>query len=315
MNRRILVFALLVSIMAPAHASFELMLVLDAGDGSNPARVHRFDATTGTYFGSFGVGDFTGPTTIAVNTATGKAYIGASGEGTMQYNYNTGELERIAWNFWLNYGGFIDPSSGRLAFANASFVSTVNLSSGSQAHAPVPAGGFARWGCVAQDGSVYWGDSTAGNLYRGANASVSPTLIGSIGAAKAPPTYCSAAASLDSSGQRVLTFHHSDLLNRVTRIVLSDATTIASSIAFDVPSLASVRGVAPSHVGTYAVGVTAGGAFLSQHIRASGALGKSFTNALVKNPVDCWVVVAPEPGSVVALAVGGLAVLVQRRRR
>lgn len=87
MKRTLIILALLGSALT-SKASYELMIVADAGTQS----VHRFDPVTGQYFGSFGAGLMSGLSGMAIYSPTSTAFVlEAGGTAVSAWNYHTGE--------------------------------------------------------------------------------------------------------------------------------------------------------------------------------------------------------------------------------
>jgi len=86
-NLRLLALCGLTQFAVFAHATYDLILAVDAAND----RIDRIDGTTGASLGSFGTGFFTDPSAVVANPATGRAYVyDAFREEISVFNYSTG---------------------------------------------------------------------------------------------------------------------------------------------------------------------------------------------------------------------------------
>ena len=87
---RSLFLCALIGVVATSHASFDLLLVPDQGSAFGPVynRIHRYDGDTGAYLGFFNAGT-SSIGSMAADSANGTAYIYAASR-IYGYDYSTG---------------------------------------------------------------------------------------------------------------------------------------------------------------------------------------------------------------------------------
>lgn len=110
------------AVAGQASASFDLLLVLDSSQNV----VHRYDADSGTYLGSFGQGTLANVRGIGVNQAAGTAIVTHS-QGYSVWNYNTGAFLFYNTTFSNTYNDVEVLNDGRLLLTstNGSFAGGV----------------------------------------------------------------------------------------------------------------------------------------------------------------------------------------------
>jgi hypothetical protein len=323
--------SLLVALGAAAisSASFDLVMVMDYGTKS----IHRFDGSTGLYLGQFANGHITSMSSFAINRATGSAYIAdSSAQIIREFNFNTGNHI----NDFTVSGNF--PSSQSLGVHSNGNLHTGYVAGGSlqlsnsgqslgfHAHplintiAAVPLGST-----VHRSGKslVYASDLNGSALSAGSVHVVDPSSPNS------PVTV----ASVGFTGLGDY--------NRRTQIAVSSGdkigivssnggfafgTTDATASSVTMSSFGTVSGtrlVAPSGL-AYGHGLTM---YMSGKDPLNTARGRinrlihgspsnvlaSFGEDQLIDPGQMAIVVAPEPGSLLMLAVGGMLLL--RRKR
>ena len=298
------------STVVSANASFEMLLVLDAGTKS----VHRFDPQSGAYLGAFGAGWLNNPQSIVIDQSKGLAYVrdtvGGAGEGAIiAFDYNTGERAgglisglpfqpgpvQMARN--PNTGEFITiggPNINGFQRISATGVFTsISVNTDSAGVAINPA-----------NNDVYMAFPGAGTIER-YNSSI--TFLGSkvVGVAFGDGQMTlggSAKKGYIATGfGRVMGF---DLgLTTITQINMTD--------------FSATKGVAFGHDDVlFTCGLNAAGTDgqIGRFDVKLGVSGGSFGSAQLTNPVSLACVVAPEPSTWLVSA-AGLALLIRRRRR
>ncbi len=292
-----------------SFGSFELLLVADAGTST----VHRFDSVTGSYFGSFGSGYLNAVTDMAIDSRSQSAFVLEGANRIYQFDYNTGlYLSSPQLGFspldiqGSQAGGFLAKASNiswRLYNAAASSFVTFNAPSGAVfGSATTMASGFTA---IAE--SV--GASLSIGIYNSAGARVSALSFGGTSIDYLQATGNSIADLYTFSGARwaeVLTFTSAGAFQDAT-VSDSNMTGFVNGPRASVlghGSICHVVGINPANAAQGIVGRT-------EPINSSNK--GTYGTSVLKNPVAVGIVVAPEPGSMVALAIGAMALL--RRRR
>ncbi len=317
MKRCFLVSTVLL-LAAPGFASFELLLVADNGNGTaGSARVHRIDGTTGAYFGSFGGGVLRSAAGITIDEATGRAYVHEPSSGAyLVFDYNVG-----------TYFGRLDPGtfydrypviSNGFLFGTGLSLNKVNLTTGAQSTVALPDGGAPVW--VAKENSTnliidsYINTATS-HLFRYNTVSGLFTALGSgfadNSAFFADSQYFPSLGTVTNPLVIAGLGGGGDL----RRYLLDAAGNYTSSGSVTSTFLNNCYGVTPSHSGFFTCGRLAtdgthGGVagfdnFLTER--------ETYSYSNMYDPRGMASVIAPEPGSALAL-LGGLALLVRRRR-
>lgn len=306
MNRFALCSLLAAALVGAAHASYELMLVADSGTNS----IHRFDASSGAYLGSFGAGRFSALTSIAVNASTGMCYVSDFNRGTIsEFDYSNGLL----MNEFLVYGTSGAPRNvavlptGDLLVAGQSGL--VRLSTYGSLVRTYATGAYAGCG-YSPDGYAYGVDASSTlrryNASSGALSGVTTLPSISISfywqmAFSGPVGYL---ADPDHQGVRSLT----------------SANPPVSANLYLTPTVDKPRALAFGHGPTlYVAGVNAANSaqgIVQTYSTVSGSMYQtvSFGQSQLKNPMSIAVVVAPEPSSIAALGLGALLILRRKRK-
>lgn len=293
-----------------AHASFEMLLVLDAGTKS----IHRFDPQSGAYLGAFGAGWLNNPQAIVINQSAGVALVrdtlAGAGIGTIvAFDYNTGE--RVA--------GFIgglpfqsgpvqmsrNPNTGEFICIGGTGANGLLRISGGGVVSPIqvnldPAGVAVN----TANNDIYFAFPGAGEVQRYTNNLVylgaKPVGV-AFGDGQMTIGGSSAKAYFATGFGRVM---GCDLgLSTITQINLTD--------------FSNTKGVAFGHGDVlYTCGLNAAGTdgLIGRFDVKLGAAGGTFGSGQLTNPISMACVVAPEPSTWIAL-VGGLALVVRARRR
>lgn len=300
--KKLFVLAPLLGAMGVAHASYDLVLVAD----ETTASVHRFDGNSGAYLGQFGKSRLAVPQGLAVNAATGLAYVASFGTSTIQvYNYNTGVfMNEFALGLaprcmsWIGSDLLISGTGGlRRYTTSGSLVTTYSNDD-------------LIMGCtVGSDGFVYTYNYTLGQFQR---YSAAGTLVGST------------ANSTDFAGYPrygVLKYGSQNIWTNYSthKIEFQSTPAMTMSSSFSISSLINNPiGLAPGHSSAlYVSGYsTASGSpgVIAQVSALTGRVGLTFGNGILIQPRGMASVVAPEPSTWFALGLGVLA-LARRRKR
>lgn len=297
--------ALLVALAGQVQASFELVLVLDKGNG----KVHRFDGKSGAYFGSFGT--FTASArSMSIDQARNRVTVYDAGPGVgwiTEWDYNTGDLMASyqGWNVGIRSYNVANDANlwivGYLSFVEIwqkpdTSISFFSPAVGTVANVSRYAGEY-----------VVFGDTG----YRRVSAGYVPgASISVAGGSNFGATTASEYGAFAVSGRNST---NGGSLAQLTAGGLGAERTWSTS------TLSGVVGVGPAHTGFYAVGKNA--ANLAQGRVTRMSIGRttvsalnSFGEGVLVDPVAIQTVVAPEPASIGALGLG-LALLARRRRR
>lgn len=294
-----------------AHASFDLSLVTDAGTNS----VHRIDPITNAYLGSFGGGFLSSPRGIAINQSLQRAYVLDATSRVSVWNYNTGEFVS-SFNANVPGASFLNANSdGSLNIAGSTFVRRFSVS-GSTLATYTRSGAFnIQQGIRLQDGQFYLstrtGDSRAFERFNyttgafiGSSSWLADRVIPMSGSFDASPT----ANALTAYAFGGTVFAELDSINN------GPIGGVFTSITL----LDTVVGLAEGHGGmSFVLGrdkntPTRGG--ILRFDRNTLTVGPTLAGtANIVNPTGLANVVAPEPGTMIAVGVG-LAALARRRR-
>jgi hypothetical protein len=317
MNRTITCLAL-VCVGSFASASFELALVLDGGT----KKVHRYDAVTGAYLGSFG--SFVSPVSIVVNKSKNEAIVfdaafTVSNAAAYHFNYNTGELKYVAggiasqvdWASPRNDGTgyyFINSSFGGYFDYDASWL-----------------GGSAAVAGVLNPTRA---DIDGNNRMLLAHSTNKVSLINTASKAALVTNTAAIANVTDIAYTPISAFGGTLAIGSANTGALqlfnvNDASiTVGYSLTAASTGFATINGVSTTHQGVVAVGTGAGGGtLLKNFVVGRGTafnqsyLGSpsSFALSQVTAPVDIATVVAPEPATYAVMVIGLLGLRKRRR--
>lgn len=292
---------------AASHASFEMLLVLDGTTKS----VHRFDPQSGAYLGNFGAGWLNNPQNITIDQSTGTAYVWeteaiTSTSKVVAFNYNTGE--RTGGGFLTGY--FSDPVQA-FRRANGEFLVAgqalcMRLSVAGYASTTYSATGMQGGVAEGTDGQVYLANYTTKRVERF-------SLAGALLATSSATSFVGEGQMTRYGGR----MYFATSASNVFSIDQGFANGGGSWRQLNTANVGTTRGLAFGHGGLmYIAGMNAGGtAGIVQRWDADlSQFGGTFGESVLKNPIGCAAVVAPEPGTLAACALG-LAALARRRKK
>jgi hypothetical protein len=294
-----------------AHASFDLSLVTDAGTNS----VHRIDPISNMYLGSFGGGILSNPRGIAINQSLQRAYVLDATSRVSVWNYNTGEFVS-SFNASLSGASFLTANSdGTLNVAGTLSVRRYSVS-GSTLATYTRVGGFTiQQGIRLQDGQFYMSTRTGDNralerfnyttgAFIGTSVWVSDRMIPMSGSFDGSPS-ANVLNAIAASGTVVLEL---DIINNGPSGAISATTSLIDTVT----GIAEGHGSMSFAVGRDKTTPTRGG--IVRFDRNTLTFGPTLAGtANIVNPTGLANVVAPEPGTMIAVGVG-LAALARRRR-
>lgn len=302
-----------VAVSASAQASFDLILIADnTGSFNGPvtSKVHRYDGDSGVYLGYFDAG-LNPINDLAVDGAANEAFV-STANGINVYNIGTGALKR---NFSVGASNALKMHNGQLYRAAGSNLIEVNKTTGAQTgikswvntiddFAFTGTGSFVLYNRALGDahgfnsagvaGSVFSSTTFAGSTGRISMDGQNPNLMYIMGDAPAP-TAGVHHGSVTASGNFTL------------------ATTSWSGTFFQ-----NFIDIAPSHTGFWMYGHT-GGTNERFLVRMNSGIGNGgdhfFKTPQVTSAGQIAVVLAPEPGTFIALGAGALALLKRRKKK
>ncbi len=304
-----------VAVGAASFASFDLVLVADnTGDVTGPVttKIHRYDGGSGTYLGNFGLG-IADIVDMAVNQAANELYTINDQGRIYVVDYNTGNIKR---EFTISATN-LKFHNGVLYRSNGTVMGSVNLVTGTTTT-------LINWSqtitdfAFANNGSLALFNGTSGNLQGYSSAFVAGSTA--------------TITTLSASGAKMSTDFGAG--NNVTVMGLQASTTIATSTTRATYSLSntgtpSANGsgtyisgfsnnfidLAPAHYGYWMYGKNGTGANALYQFGTSLSQPQNiFTTPQVSQPGPIAVVLAPEPGTMIALGLGAAALLRRRRK-
>lgn len=315
------VLAVAAALATTSHASYELVMVADTGTNS----VHRFDGTTGAYFGEFAKGFVSTISSFNIDASTGLAYLSDSDLGmTRVFNYSTGThladlsfgnngafgaLSRRANGhfvdgFYNGASGVYDASGGLVHFLYTLPIGGSNSIGGASApHASgrhlTVAVSFGLSQVQIYDADVPWSTAIAGSATvsdMGGETSVSQISV---------------------SGDRAAWIGNNNRVRYMSIGAGASSVTLGATGTISTFSSGTTSGIGWGHgntvyIGGRNAGNTAG--LLMRTVYGSTAALGTFGSNVLQQPRFIQTVVAPEPASLLALA-GGLALLMRRKRR
>lgn len=316
--KKLLTLVLLIS-TGIAHASYELMLAVD----STSRVIRRYDPISGASFGSFGQGLLNIPADVVAN-ADGTAWVleHVSNRYRLKlFNYSTGTLLRTLTEPTQLSFGFATNNS-QLALFNQSFLVTEGGALGNNEVVSEfgPAGSFVRAvGPTAPAPVIGAAVSSDGRfLYRSSGNNIDIIGTGSTTPVLGTVTQGSSVRHLAIRGDELFSVNHAGELTSYTisstgLLALNRRVTITGFL----PNTA--HGLAIGHDRMIFVGGTDlananNGRVVRVDARSFDVLGAFSTPGLTSGLRGMDMVVAPEPGTLLALGVG-LAALIRRRRK
>lgn len=311
--RSLVCCVLLGSVAGTCFASFDLLLMVDAGTGV----VHRYDGDTGNYLGNFGNGDLVGSTGITINQSLGLAFVagGTTAPGYTIYNYNTGTF--IGRNDYvtgvktlavMGSTGLVMANNTPTVTRVGSFGISGTTSTWTSANPEI----LSHIGVDSTSDIVSYSTETGRMNRWGSTPSGTPestvldnSYIGTTGSAMNGTTMLSIRAN------GVAITKNTQSLSAANSEGTAPANPWTSSIDIQL-----------GHAGyAFGLGRLSGQTRLQRYIRANGGtstiynpFGASRTLTNVSNITGLAVVVAPEPGGLLAM-VGGFALISRRRKQ
>lgn len=303
--------------LASAQTSFDLMLLPD----TNTNRVIRFDPNSRVALGAFGdFGPLPGVNFVGAGS-NGRAYV-TSSLGTLLVNYNTGLNMGFAAS--VSNRTSVSPNGGRLFSAvsnNVAVISSNLVTESSWSGLNV----FNTVTATSDNRAVLfgWNADQIRVSPLSASAGFGSSLV--VGSAVVNGTIGSSQAVVNGSTATIGVTFNDSLFGRSYTQVTQDLNTgslsavTSSLLGGSVFSPSAQVMVMPAHGGWWLVGDDATNADLTRiaYYGPGFNFAYSYTTDAVNVPQSDWGghnIVAPEPGTMVALGLG-LAGLLKRRRR
>ncbi len=303
-----------------AHASFDLMLLPDQATG----RILRFDPINQVQLGSLNV--HSASKAVAAKSGSRFAY-STNDQGGVKFDYSTGErfnavtfpdgaislnhdgsrvYETIGSSFVYRY----DANLGYLGNFTAGPI--VNTMAAQQY-------GSARIIALGLNSS---GDLVAANFDTTSFTQVGPTIMLVAAANYLAGSNVNGMSFVNGSG--MLAYRASDASTRLLRVNLdanmgASSTTTAPIVTGYATSTSSTATVVAGHTGFFVVGtnLSGTGTYISEYVNPNGGVSSVYTLNGVLMPTGRWRaanIVAPEPGTMIALSAGVLALLRRRKK-
>lgn len=295
--------SLAVSFAAIGHASFEMMLIADNTNGV----IHRYDPVNRVYLGSFGQGSLLPVTSMALDQTNGRVFVKQDTFLTA-FNYATGEaLFSTSTNagaiaYRENFGDLITSTSLgllRLGVSMSGFGIT-SVYSGAPASTQITSDGS----------SVFIANPANGTFVKYSGSSTATTTVTT--SSNAGLTGDTIAGMMTSQSGA---FHFAlSATDRRYYVTTSLANSVVSGSA---STLTTTTAITRGH-GEYGyyLGATATG-FGIQKFFENGDNFQNFTQVALPSQIgsinSAVTVVAPEPGSMIALGIGVAALLRKRK--
>lgn len=302
--RKFTMLLAMTAVVGSAQASFELLLVADNGLNTfETRRIHRFEARTGTYLGSFGGFDST-MTSTWLRQSTNSLFVYQ--ELTIsEWDYNTGDLKNV-------WGATTGPSrvsvrpdgAAYAVFDGASDFLTYNFPTGGIIGSPGFIGG-AQWR------AGIWHSPNRLLAYSGAFNRFYNVDMNAAGTAGTATTNSVAVAPGFGQMARNAGTNQFVMAGGATVKTVDVNTLVAGTFA---SPFGTSQAAASAHNG-YFIGGTNGTSGLITYYDSLGFRRAQFGGTVLRNPVSMEAVLAPEPGTMLALGAGLAAILRRRKAR
>ncbi len=306
---RSLGLATVLSITASASASFDLLLQSDF-DANQGHHVDRYDPVSKTYLGNFSIaGAATG---MIADVSRGVVYVGYAGGRLDVVNYSTGALVRTVNTDVVTRDLEISANGNTLHLLTGTSLRNFNLST--WALSTINLAGTTSAGAM---------ETTAnGGFIVGDNGSGTWRLYNSSGGLLSSTNYVNH-AFIDSLSKRVEIGGTNEVFRAagggVPLYGVTVSGTLLAASQTNLSSISSSRQTTRAHEGMYAIGVSnANPTFLRAALISPifgtevGAFNLTQTTSLTGKSA---IVLAPEPGTMIALGLGAAALLRRRRQK
>lgn len=299
-------------ITVAAHASFDLILVADnTGNFTGPttSKIHRYDGDSGVYLGSFQT-DFGNIDDLAVDGAANEAFV-ASGGRIKVYNIGTGAVKRV---FTVGTTNALRMHNGTLYRSVGNVLTTMNKATGAQSTVKAWTNPISDFG-ISSNGSYILYDKATAFIQGFSSAGVagssftSPVIApgnGHIAFDGGAPDFFYLMGN-DSGG--VTARVHASSIN-------ASGTFSVSTTGFSTTFMNTYVDHTASHLGFWVFGENQAGnqALFRMNTGMGNGGDRVILTPQVTNAGQIAVVLAPEPGTFLAVGVG-VAALLRRRKK
>lgn len=303
-----------------AHASFDLMLLPDQATG----RILRFDPINQVQLGSLNV--HSAPKAVAAKSGSPYAY-STNNQGGVKFDYSTGErLTAVTFPdgpISLNHDGsrvFETIGSSLVYRYDANLGYLGNFTAGPITNTmALQQYGSARIIALGLNSS---GDLVAANFDTTTFAQVGPTIMLVAAANYLAGSFVNGMSFVNGSG--MLAYRASDSSTKLLRVNLdanmgASSTTAGATVSGYATATNSTATVLAGHTGFFVVGTnnSGTGTYISEFVNPSGGVSSVYTLNGVLMPAGRWRganIVAPEPGTMIALGAGVLALFRRRKK-
>lgn len=317
---KVFAVALLALAYLPGQASFEMILAASFTDG----RVHRYDGGTGAYLGSFGpAASSTISWSVVADQPRQLAYLSHSGR-VLKYNYSTGDLLGVlnvstANDRWMA----INSAGTELYVPGQNSVAIINSSTGSLIRTiSQPNFSFRSVVATSPTSILTFGTENGFILARAYNTTTG-ALINSIGFGVG--SFALQAARIGGESAVAAFISDGNGVTEVARVAYNGAGQIQSgtteAIAPYYTGLGeSGFGIATSHTGIWTTGSTSSTDIntpeFRRYLNTSPFFQESRYSPSQKHVfTSLATVLAPEPGTLLAIGAGVAALLRRRKAR
>lgn len=302
-----------------ATASFDLMLLNRYDASTNSSRVHRYDPVSGAYLGSFASG--VQVTRIAVNPTKNEVYAYDINSAYIRaYNYNTGAFLRTYGSPGLVTDMVVSLDGTRILLTTGStIIRGLDLTTGAASSLVTGTGttGFYRL-ALHRNGTLYAAGDTV---------SLSQFAPSGLNYVQSQVTTLSGVSAASSGTQMAV--QYPTVGSSIGYVTIGQGSGFGYNYFGSTGSLINVGGTQPagqissmtvmlnSHAGFYGLGVDS---LNSSQVRlnAYDVVGVPIETKIlpsqIGNPNAGAIVLAPEPGTMIALA-AGIGALARRRRK
>ena len=293
------------SVFYTAHASFELLLVGDNGVNTfETRRIHRFEARTGVYLGSFGGFD-SAIVSSWLRQSTNSLFVHEQ-NGISEWDYNTGALKSATFFPLGNDRITARPDGTRAAWFNGGadlFVTNYPVP-GSSTTTGFFAGATWRAGIWHSPNRILAYSSATEQFFN-----IDMDASGTFGTV----TINSTAIFSPGFGQIARNAGTNDYIMAAgSTLKLVNGNTLSAG-AFLSP-FGTSKAAASAHNGFF-IGGTNGTTGLITYYDNQINRRAQFGGAVLRDPVTMEAVLAPEPGTMIALGAGLAAILRRRKAR
>jgi hypothetical protein len=306
------------ALLSQAHGSFELILAANISDN----KIDRYDGDTGAYLGSFGSSSSTNWAVVADQPRNLVYMTVNNGSRVNKYNYNTGELVgTFTGTFAIDSWQAINSAGTEFYNPRGTNIEVINPNTGAVIRTITRAGmAFRSVVSIANQTIVAMGIESGSLVARSYNTATGATIDSEI---ITPATFATQSSMIGGQSAIATHYYEGNADTNIARIGYNASGVFTGFSTQTVQTLgnnlgAFGEGMAKSHVGVWMVGGSAAGSLANPVLRRYiGATTLDFEREYTlrtKSYTSITTVLAPEPGTMLALG-GGLALILRRRRQ